>query len=525
VVHLIDLDSGKAIRTFTVDNPESELTAGFAPVLGIAFSPDGTRMATGGYDNDQAGEFTRLWDVASGQELRRFRHTKEVHGIRNLVFSADGKTLATLGQNAGSVLRLYDVDTGQLRRAFPRDGDGDIRTGRGCVAFSPDGKTVAAACASIRLYDASTGQERLRIDRKASGLHFTDDGKTLTAAVACAIYQWDTTTGKALTPDAGDSGIVQILVSADGSRVVTRGEVGDTHIWEAATGKHLHRLQMPYPCLAISPDGRFLAWPVADHEVTFSVPQSPGSVYYGTRIRFHDLATGRSADRIRTFKGDTADLVFTKDGNRLVTVEGHAGMVRVWNLATGEEERSFPAVPEAVKNQAYFLRRTLISPDGKTVVKTLEENRAGRLGGVGEHPYLVQLWDVATGKELPRPNGGDPVDGAFSPDGRLVVTQGENAVCKVATGERVATLPEGYIRAAAFSPDGRLLATTGPGDAIQVYEVASWTKRNEFKGHRDPPTTLTFAPNGQLLSGSRDTTVLLWDLGLPHAGGTEPGSR
>jgi hypothetical protein len=124
---------------------------------------------------------------------------------------------------------------------------------------------------------------------------------------------------------------------------------------------------------------------------------------------------------------------------------------------------------------------------------------------------------VATGKKLLELNGGYPVDGGFSPDGRLLVTQGVNAVCEVATGRRVAALPDAYVRAATFSRDGRFLATTAPGDAIHVYEVATWTRRNEFKGHRDPPTALAFAPNGQLLSGSRDTTVLAWDMRPPRA--------
>jgi hypothetical protein len=269
--------------------------------------------------------------------------------------------------------------------------------------------------------------------------------------------------------------------------------------------------------MAISPDGRFLAWPVDDYDVTFADPRTPGSLFYGTRIRFYEIATAKTEDRIPTFKGDVQDLAFTADGKRLVTAEGHGGRVRVWNVAVGEEERSFQAVPEAVKKQPYLVRRTLISPDGKTVVKTFEKDLGGRLGGLGEHPHFVQLWDVATGKELPPLNGGYPVDGAFSPDGRLVVTQGGNSVCEVATGNRVATLPDDlYIRAAAFSRDGRYLAITVPGDIIQIWEVATWTRRNEFKGHRDQPTALTFAPNGQLLSGSRDTTVLAWDTRPPR---------
>ena len=81
----------------------------------------------------------------------------------------------------------------------------------------------------------------------------------------------------------------------------------------------------------------------------------------------------------------------------------------------------------------------------------------------------------------------------------------------------MAALPDNlYIRAAAFSRDGRFLATTTPGDTMQIWEVATWTQRNEFKGHRDRPTTLTFAPNGQLLSGSLDTTVLVSDTRPPH---------
>jgi hypothetical protein len=122
---------------------------------------------------------------------------------------------------------------------------------------------------------------------------------------------------------------------------------------------------------------------------------------------------------------------------------------------------------------------------------------------------------VATGKELPELSGGHPV--AFSPDGRLVVTTGGH-VCHVATGKRVAALPDGIsIGRAVFSPDGHSLATAVSGGVLQIWEVATWTKRNEFKGgHRDEVTTLAFAPGGQLLSGSLDTTVLAWDMRPPR---------
>jgi WD40 repeat protein len=225
------------------------------------------------------------------------------------------------------------VDTGKLRRAFPKD-DG-VRPDRGSVAFSPDGKTVAAATNSIRLYDTTTGKERLRLDRRASDLHFTDDGKTLTAAVIGTIYRWDTATGKSLIPEGADNTSSQIHVTADGSRVITCDQYSEAYVWDGATGKQLRRLQVGWQSnLALSPDGRFLAWPVGDSSVQFTVPQTPRSIYYGSRIRLYDIAADKAIDRFSSFEGDAHDLMFMNEGKQLVTIDHRDAMVRIWNVET-----------------------------------------------------------------------------------------------------------------------------------------------------------------------------------------------
>jgi hypothetical protein len=70
----------------------------------------------------------------------------------------------------------------------------------------------------------------------------------------------------------------------------------------------------------------------------------------------------------------------------------------------------------------------------------------------------------------------------------------------------------------AFSPDSRTVAYSGEGAAIRILEVASGHERHHFPGHRGSITSLTFSPDGQkLISGSRDTMALVWDLGWPSS--------
>jgi WD40 repeat protein len=448
-------------------------------------------------------------------------HSQTSYGIPSLAFSSDAKTLGTRSHDGR--LRLFDVDTAKEQKTFTPDGGGRRL---GTVAFSPDGKTVAAAGDSIRLYDLTTGEERLRIDQKqATGLQFTDGGKTLTGAVKGAIYRWDTAIGKTLTPEGGDSIVEQILVSPDGSRVVTRGQDGDAHIWDGANGKHLRAFQAAWQRgLAMSPDGRFLVWPVTDTSVKFTDPQTPNMIYDGSRMRLYDIAARKLVDRFPGFKGDANDLTFTKDGKNLVTVDHRDGMVRIWNVETGKEEQNFQAVPQAERNQPHHVRRTMLSPDGKTLAVAYQPVDDGRWG-FRSAPHLVRFWEVAGGQEKQTLVGHQNyvLDMAFVLDGRLLVTADgkKTLVWDAATGKRVAALPDGLpmgANAVAFSRDGRFLATALPEGPIRLWEVATWTARNEYKGHRDRATTLTFAPGRQLLSGSLDTTVLAWDIRPPRVG-------
>jgi RNA polymerase sigma factor (sigma-70 family) len=552
-VHLIDVATGEV-------NGMSD--TGLANCA-FVFSPDGKLMAAGGYDHENRVYYARLREVGTGKELRRFAigHERD-RPILALAFSPDGSKLAGSAWREGW-LRLFETATGKELKVFPKIG-ADVRS----IAFAPDGKTLAAAGDRIHLYDPATGKERLQIERRAWGLAFNRDGSVLTGAVSGAIYRWDAASGQQLTPAAAqDSAVEQIFVSPDGRSLFTTDQDGNLYLWETAGGKSPRRIvEGVERGVVASPDGRFLAWTV-EH------------VHGGRLIRLYDVAGGRVIDRFPIFTDDACVVGFLPDGKGLLTLGrgDEPATVRLWDVESGKERRSFAVTPLVPSGEPFYTpRRAALSPDGKTLAIGLDWE--GSLSPERRRPdqrdVAVRLWDVdreekttgeggnpgrlrlgKAGRELEEPVnvanvpeeagvGEDAIylgdvhvnykmqsaDGrAFSPDGRLLADWAENPfgrsrmdhvyVWDVATGRLVANLdagPRPGAANAAFAPDGRTFATASADGTIRLWEVATWKVRAEFRGHRDGVTAVAFGPDGRLFTGGLDTVVLGWDVQPPR---------
>ncbi|WP_286619269.1 TIR domain-containing protein, partial [Variovorax sp. J22R115] len=160
------------------------------PVTSAQFSADGKTVLTASWDKT-----ARLWDVASGKELRALRGHENV--VTSAQFSADGKTVLTASWD--KTARLWDVASGKELRALR--GHENVVTS---AQFSADGKTVLTASwdKTARLWDVASGKELRALrghENVVTSAQFSADGKTvLTASWDKTARLWDVASGKEL---------------------------------------------------------------------------------------------------------------------------------------------------------------------------------------------------------------------------------------------------------------------------------------------------------------------------------------
>jgi WD40 repeat protein len=219
--------------------PRTTLHVG-GPVKAVAFSPDGTVLAVGGW-REGLGEtgFIGLWDPATGRPITRW--TTDNHLVCGIEFDPDGQTLTSVAVawTANELIRdvkSWDPATQQELPGPPRTGPGI-----GCPVVSPTGRMIAshAGPGRVALVDATTGVELFRLEADRS-------------QVNCAAFSPD---GTVLATGGGDT-------AAGGPNPIP-GLNGDLRLWHVATGRRLARYNRhwhgPIEAVAFSPDGRVVA--------------------------------------------------------------------------------------------------------------------------------------------------------------------------------------------------------------------------------------------------------------------------
>ncbi len=408
-------------------------------VHSVSFSPDGSTLASGSGEGEGGGSgrpgTVKLWDVATRQNIA----TLEGHSgsVESVSFSPDGSTLASGSWD--DTIKLWDVAT--RRNIATLEGHSGLVHS---VSFSPDGRTLASGSWNgiVLLWDVATRNVATRqnittFEGHSGSVHsvsFSPDGSTLASGSGDnTVKLWDVATRRNIATLEGHSGSVHsVSFSPDGSTLASGSWDNTVKLWDVATRRNIATLIGHLSGVSFSPDGSTLTSAV------------------GRTIKLWDVATRQNIATLERQRDWVESVSFSPDSRTLAS-GSHDGMVKLWDVATRQNIATLEGHSGSVESVSFSPDGSTLASgsDDRTVklwdvatrqnIATLEVYSSvesvsfspdGRILASGSWGNTVKLWDVATRQNIATLTG--HLDGvksvSFSPDGSTLASGSWNGI-------------------------------------------------------------------------------------------------
>ncbi|CUA77855.1 Periodic tryptophan protein 2 homolog [Neurospora crassa OR74A] [Rhizoctonia solani] len=494
VIWVWDVDSGQLVQ--------GPITCHKDSIRSMIFTHGGSRITSGSNDCT-----IRTWDVHSGEQVLAplEGHT---HTISSLATSSDGMIIS--GSRDGTV-RVWDT-RGGCRVLGPITEDVNSVY---CVAASPNDKFIVSGSDSgVCVWDLGTvrGQILLRspgVESKLScSIAISPDSAYILVGFAVGNIQiWSASTGEAVTtlPQTSLGVRGMVAYSLDGTRIISYSQGGDLCLYDAQSATVALESQPtligPIRSIDISPDGKYIVSGSRDN-----------------MLHVWDAISGQLI--LGPLTGHTGIVYFIRyspDGSRILSCS-YDGTLRQWDARTGYSL----SVNNPIVDIATPASTIQYVPRGFVSATYSPNNRSIATVSVRS---TICLWDSVSGEILfgPIESESKAISVEFTTDATTLISEWDNNTDKKSSaqsGHLVHTIcpPDSVsMTAFAFSPDRScdVVADWGTYN-LRLYKPNTQTEMEtsgSFKGHTHKIESVQFSPDStRIVSGSFDKTVHIWDV-------------